>query len=226
VALTTAGSAETATLVADLTRLGWHPGDEVERALWAIVRHEHEELAKVAEEGLPLLLARLEHPEARLRAQAADLLGRLHDRRAYDPLVTASADPDPAVQDAVTLALVRLGWRPTDARGRALSALARGVWREVGDAGAAAVEPLCARIRGTRTTGLPPFELEEVLRRLDQTGLALAEALRQEAGAVEARLLQEIAAFSAVMGPGGKPALDYSRARELARQELARRGAR
>jgi HEAT repeat protein len=227
VALVAADSAETARLVEDLTRLAFEPGDDVERALWAIVRLEHEELARVAEEGLPLLLARLEHPDAHIRAHAADLLGRLQDRRGYDSLVAVSADADPAVQDAATLALVRLGWRPTDARGRALSALVRGAWREVGDAGAAAVEPLCARIRGTRTSQLAPFELEEVVRRLDQIGLALAEALRREPEAVEASLLQEIAALAPpAAGTAGGPALDYSRARAEAQKELARRGAR
>jgi hypothetical protein len=65
-------------------------------------------LAKLGEPAVPSLIERLQHPEPRMRAAAALVLGKVADQRAVGPLCEVLSDSDELVRFRAAYALGRL----------------------------------------------------------------------------------------------------------------------
>ncbi|WP_342676625.1 HEAT repeat domain-containing protein [Methanofollis sp. UBA420] len=99
---------------------------------------EHEEMVAV-------FLKNLTHERPEYRWGAADVLGRLGDERAVEPLIAAMDDPDPRVRKKAAWALGQLG----DMRGqRPLLAAMRDVDEDVREIAEEAYEMLKRKVFG------------------------------------------------------------------------------
>jgi len=131
-------------------------------------------LSAIGSAAVKPLLRLLEHPNSRVRSNAAVTLGHIPDKRAVEPLIKALGDQSSAVRwsaaralrtgngratraliallsdtsfhlrEAAAESLAARGWKPANQRERALFSIARRMWKDAGSVGRKALEPLLA----------------------------------------------------------------------------------
>ena len=90
-----------------LNLLGWHPADDVQRAILAVVEGQWDEAVRLRDASVESLIVTLKDEEISRRRAAAEALGRIGDARAAEPLVAAFKDDE--VRDAAAKALSKIG---------------------------------------------------------------------------------------------------------------------
>ncbi len=178
-------------------------------------------------------------------------LGQLGDIRDAESLIPKLEDIDQRTREAAVRALERIGWQPADDTQRARLAIAQDDWKRVLSLGAAAVEPLVASLRnvGTESFALDMLAIvgdERAVRALmtyangSSKAPRYIEALQSVlARSIERVTQEDLLALSTLTdvvlswyyrgdcwnAPSWRETpVDCARVRQLARQELIRRG--
>jgi HEAT repeat protein len=200
-------------------------------------------------------IIKLKWGNRKARARAAETLGsRFEDARAVEPLIAALRDCEGGSGPAE--ALTKLGWQPRDGQERVFYAIAQGNFGDVAKEGKAAVAPLLVwwgkapnerAAEALRTIDDPRCVLPLVLWAQENANSStrytiecVVRILQRCAGDLETSILQVVARMKDAPWPGGAVIwacsnfdmghelipLDCSTLRQLARQELVRRGIR
>lgn len=111
-----------------LPSLKWQPKDDKQNVLLALVEALTDKVSSV-------------------RAAAAKAIGKIGDTQAHEQLMVALKDSSQDVREAAASALNKLGWRPPDDTQRILQAIALRKWQEVVAMGNAALEMLVTLIK-------------------------------------------------------------------------------
>ena len=91
-----------------LDELGWKPRDDTEKASYLIAKKEWDELAKLREPAVGLLIEALKDKDEDVRKHAATALGEIGDERALQQLIQA-LNNEWGVQSEVAKALGKIG---------------------------------------------------------------------------------------------------------------------
>ncbi len=214
-----------------LKSLDLAPANAEERALAAILKGDFQAALQLGETAAGALVQALASRDASRRRQAAQALGELHSPASLEPLLQAVKDRDAAVQDAAAAALGQLGPAAVDSLAVLLAhhdaAVQLRACRALGDIGdPLAAGPLAAVIEHNLTI---PHEYPDPVEVVRTSVAALMVILKRSAPEMTVEDLQRIAALPDARlqsAPGGVPeiAADGAPVRELARQELSRRG--
>ncbi|MFQ5413583.1 MAG: HEAT repeat domain-containing protein, partial [Phycisphaerae bacterium] len=236
-----------------LERKGWQPETCGDRILYAIAQERWDAVRAEGERAVPMLVEALDCPAIRpeavqalvgtgdpgmtalvdvlsdetrpvpTREVAAMAVAAAGDERAIERLTAMLRDKDMAMRQMAVWALQRSGWEPKDDNGRAAILIANERWSELGDLGAAAVEPLLRlvteRMAVPEAVGALGDVLESAPERVSIRQLRAIHALR--------RMFQADAPRT-----GGSPdqikvdgvRVDFSRIQQLAKRELFHRG--
>jgi HEAT repeat protein len=95
------------------------------------------------------LLEALGDKNAEVRWESAIALGEIGDDRAIPALIKALEDPDKYVRYGAAFALSKIGWKPADAREKALYFLGMQEWWVLKDMGKPAIEALSVSLKDT-----------------------------------------------------------------------------
>jgi HEAT repeat protein len=217
---------------AALNSLEFAPTVAAERATAAVLKGYFASAAGEGEAAVGVLVDTLGSKDASRRRQAAETLALLHSPIAIDPLLRVLRDHDPAVQSAAAKALASTGQGAVDGLIRMLSHHDSTVQRQaalaladIGEARAAGA--LADAIEQNRAL---LHEYPELLDAVRAAATALAAILTKSSSAMPAEVLRRMeevpdAVCRNVAGGAGEPAVDCAPIRDLARQELHRRGA-
>lgn len=173
-------------------------------------------------------IAAIRNADSSVSIEAIRILRRLgSDHRAVEPLVIALLDRNPEVRRAVQETLIEFHWQPKDHVQEALLAISKEDWASVISLGVIAVEPLVTILA---QNGVTSTEAVRALQRL----------LEKHSSSIDSNDLRRIATLNKVFylimnvqrgcdGFGSsisytKEVLDCTLVRQLARQELIRRG--
>jgi HEAT repeat protein len=180
-------------------------------------------LVQIGSPAVAQLVAALARDESRSRAAWA--LGEIGDARAIEPLTAILHDPK--VRATVVRALESLGWQPVNDTQRAICAAVHYKWDELASLGLAVVEPLTVLLQQHR------YDTESCAK----AAQILATALDRKVGELATPDLRAITQLEDItrlvsvenscgvtIGERDVTDLDYSYLRQLARQELIRRG--
>jgi HEAT repeat protein len=217
---------------AALNSLEFAPTVASERATVAVLKGYFASAAGEGEAAVEALVDALGSKDANRRRQAAETLATLRSPAAIDPLLRALKDHDPSVQNAAAKALATTGQAAVDGLIPMLSHHDSSVQRQaalalgdIGDPRAAgaladAIEQNRALLR----------EYPELLDAVQAAATALTAVLTKSSSAMPVEALQRVAEMPdvvcrSVAGDAKEPAVDCGPVRDLARQELQRRGA-
>jgi HEAT repeat protein len=91
-----------------LEKMGWRPGNDEAGMAFQVIKRNWEECLDIGTPAVgPLILAF--QTDDKTRKETADILGKIGDSRAIEPLVSTLNDKDTAVIEAVKNALVKIG---------------------------------------------------------------------------------------------------------------------
>jgi HEAT repeat protein len=80
-----------------LKSLGWQPGNDTERTLAAIARHDFQEVVSLGAAAVDTLIAMLRGSDEGVRQIVAQALGKIRDTRAVEPLLAMLKDENESV---------------------------------------------------------------------------------------------------------------------------------
>jgi HEAT repeat protein len=215
-----------------LSSLEFAPTSASERAAAAVLKGYFASAAGEGEAAVEALVDALGSKDADRRRQAAEALAMLRSPAAIDPLLRALKDHDLSVQSAACKALAGTGQAAVEGLSPMLSHHDSSVQRQaalalgdIGDPRAAA--PLADAIEQNRAL---LREYPELLEAVRAAATALTAILTKSSSAVPAEVLDRVAEMPdavsrSAAGGAREPAVDCGPIRELARQELHRRGA-
>lgn len=92
-----------------LDKLGWKPGNDIEKANYLIAKKQWDELVKVGKPAVEPLTRALEDKKKDVREAAVEALGKIKDKRAVKSLTQALMDEDEDVRKVVTKTLEERG---------------------------------------------------------------------------------------------------------------------
>ena len=183
------------------------------------------------------------YKENYVREEAAKALAKIGDVRAIEPLVSTFSSSNVLIRDEAAKALTALGYEPINETQKAIILIAYQKWDEIVKLGDSAVDPLIDALRysdtsnAARTLGkigdvraIKPL-IYCAYNRNSQTAInSLQKILEFEVEKIQVTVLNEILNLKNVYMSKSNPncssetVLDCSLARQLARQELIRRG--
>lgn len=99
-------------------------------------------LDKIGQTDIEFFINMLDDKNKSVRLDTAEVMGRLDDKRAVKPLITALKDSNGDVRGAAAEALDRLGWQPGSDENAIWYWIAKKDWNQCIDMGKTAVEPL------------------------------------------------------------------------------------
>jgi len=216
---------------AALNSLEFAPTVAAERATAALLKGYFASAANEGEAAVGVLVDTLGSKDASRRRQAAETLALLRSPAAIDPLLRVLRDHDPAVQNAAARALASTGHAAVDGLMRMLShhdpsvqCQAALALADIGDPRAAGA--LADAIKQGRAL---LNEYPDLLDAVRAAAGALAAILTKSSSAMPAEVLQRMAEVPdavcrSAAGGAREPAIDCAPIRDLARQELYRRG--
>jgi HEAT repeat protein len=165
------------------------------------------------------LAAMLKDSNWEVQRSAAEALGELCDLRAVEFFVAALRNSDKGVRSTAVAALAALGWKPADASQRVVLAIARGRYDDAVAEGVSAVEPLIEISKSDED------EAENAIRSLQLVLKLAAERVHSETLISISNLHVWKVVYRDSCGSRTKrELLDCSGVKQLARQELIRRG--
>ena len=238
----------------ELRRLAWSPSTPRQRALHAVLRGDFDAALAEGQAAVEPLLIALQEKDGHVRRRAAEALGATGDPRAVGHLVDALADHDDQTRSSAAQALIRIGPAAVPAVVDALGAksgpvraAAAAILAGIGEG--RAIAPLVAAI-ATRQLGSTATVRRVVVRHGVKVALldpgedivrvrSSVDTLRTLLGHAAARIplpdLERLAGLNDLVEPpqrdargghatGAPEEVSCADMRELARQELARRG--
>jgi len=215
-----------------LNSLRFSPASAEERATAAVLLDDFAAAVREAGPAVGVLITTLGSKDERRRRRAAEALGLLRPTAAIAPLLRALKDNHATVQEAAARALAAIGSPAVEALFGMLAhpdatvqRLAARTLGEIGDARAAV--PLAGILEENRTI---TNEYPEALDVAREAAAALEGLLVRASSAISAEDLQQAAAVPdavhrSAAPASGAPAVDCSRIRSLAAQELQHRQA-
>ena len=217
---------------AALKSMHFAPSNAAERATVAALVGDFPAAVREGTAAIPALSEVLRSKDAATRCRAAEALGSVHSAEALAPLLQALKDHDPQVQNSASRALANIGSPAVQGLADALGSPDASVQREAARALGEIRDPHSARAlvdmitRSRSTTEEYPDLLEAARTAADSLESILTHTARQ----IAEEDLPHIAAVPDCMllrQSGDKPkaemAVDCSRIRALARQEIERR---
>ncbi|MCK4735463.1 MAG: HEAT repeat domain-containing protein, partial [Methanophagales archaeon] len=90
-----------------LEKMGWQPKDSIERAYYLISKQELDKLVNIGKPAVEPLIQALKDEGGNVRANAAEVLGKIGDESAIEPLIQALKDE--GVQKKAAEAIVEIG---------------------------------------------------------------------------------------------------------------------